>query len=249
VKTTAPAPLYLQIQHSLQQRIMSGLLLPGDRIPPESELMAKYGCSRMTVNKALSALAAAGLVARRRRTGSVVAAPHSDETVFQIADLQAEVQRAGKVYRHELAARAVRAATEADGRRIGLRAGDAVLAVEVLHSAAGLPYAWESRLINLASVPAARHEGFAAEPPGSWLLRRIPWTEAEHSVAAIQAGARLAARLSIPRRSACLQLERRTWQAQQPVTWVSITYPAARHRLVGRYRHAAPAPQDPPYRD
>ena len=33
--------------------------------------MAEYGCSRMTVNKALSALAATGLIARRRRAGSV----------------------------------------------------------------------------------------------------------------------------------------------------------------------------------
>ena len=65
-------PLYQKIRDAIETKIMSGALRPGDRIPIEHELMAEYGCSRMTVNKALSSLAAAGLISRQRRRGSFV---------------------------------------------------------------------------------------------------------------------------------------------------------------------------------
>jgi cytochrome c-type biogenesis protein CcmF len=57
--------LHQRIRADIQERILSGAWPPGHRVPAEHELMAEYGCSRMTVNKALSALAAAGLIDRR----------------------------------------------------------------------------------------------------------------------------------------------------------------------------------------
>ena len=61
------AALYQRIRNDLEARIMSGDWPPGHRVPFEHELMETYSCSRMTVNKVLSALADAGLVVRRRR--------------------------------------------------------------------------------------------------------------------------------------------------------------------------------------
>ena len=66
-------PRYLEIRRDIQNRIASGELRPGDAIPSEHELKELYGCSRMTVSKALSALASEGLIQRRRRAGSRVA--------------------------------------------------------------------------------------------------------------------------------------------------------------------------------
>ncbi|MFY8153816.1 MAG: GntR family transcriptional regulator, partial [Hyphomicrobiales bacterium] len=56
--------LHQRIRGDIEGRIMSGDLKPGDRIPFEHELSAHYGCSRMTVNKVLSALVDAGLIER-----------------------------------------------------------------------------------------------------------------------------------------------------------------------------------------
>ena len=67
--TIPTRPLHSRIRSDFEERIMSGALKPGDRIPFEHELMAEYGCSRMTVNKAMSSLADAGLIHRRRRAG------------------------------------------------------------------------------------------------------------------------------------------------------------------------------------
>src|ERR1700744_6004734 len=59
---------YAEIQRALETAIFSGDLPPGARVPSEQQLLKRYRCSRMTVNKALSALAASGLIVRRRRT-------------------------------------------------------------------------------------------------------------------------------------------------------------------------------------
>ena len=42
-------------------------------------------------------------------------------------------------------------------------------------------------------------------------------------------------------RAACLAVQRRTWKGEGSVTWVRLTFPGDKHRLVGRFRaQAAP---------
>ena len=60
-------PLHRRIAGDIERRIASGEWRPGFRIPTEAELTAEYGCARMTVSRAMSDLAARGLVVRRRR--------------------------------------------------------------------------------------------------------------------------------------------------------------------------------------
>ena len=67
--------LYKQIRLDIERRILTGEWPPGHRIPFEHQLMARYGCSRMTVSKALSELAQADLIERRRRAGTFVRRP------------------------------------------------------------------------------------------------------------------------------------------------------------------------------
>ena len=73
-----PQTLHARIRAEIEARILSGEWPPGYRIPPETELVATYGCSRMTVNKAMSSLAAEGSdpaqPARGNRGG---ASPHA----------------------------------------------------------------------------------------------------------------------------------------------------------------------------
>ncbi|WP_207481650.1 histidine utilization repressor [Arenibaculum pallidiluteum] len=231
-------PRYAEIRRDLEGRILSGEWPPGYRVPSEFELVERYGCSRMTVNKALSALAAAGLINRRRRSGSFVAAPRSQETVLEIHDIQAEIAATGKPYRYEVLDRAARPATAEEAGRLGVRPGAQVLALLVRHFADGRPFVVEDRLVDLATVPEALDEPFAAAPPGTWLIGRIPWTEAEHCIEAVAAEAPLARLLQVAKGTPCLTVERKTWQAGSPVTWVRLSYPGDRHRLVARFSPA-----------
>ena len=51
---------------------------------------------------------------------------------------------------------------------------------------------------------------------GTWLLRRVPWTQAEHTVRARCADAVLAGLLGVAPGEACLVLQRRTWHLGAP---------------------------------
>lgn len=228
-------PRYIDIRRAIEARIMSGALRPGDRIPGEVELMREFQVSRMTVNKALSSLGANGLLVRRRGSGSFVAAPKSQQTILEIHDIKVEVEAAGRRYRHEIVARDVRRAGAADRTALAIDGGGTVVALTVRHFADEEPFALEDRVINGTLVPEALAARFDEDPPGTWLLKRIPWTEAEHRIRAVAAPAKIAQLLRLPPRAACLLIERVTWQSGTPVTRVRLTYPGDRHELIARF--------------
>jgi GntR family histidine utilization transcriptional repressor len=230
-----PLPLSQRILADITERIVSGDWQPGHRIPFEHELATRYGCSRMTVNKAMTQLARSGLIERRRRSGSFVAQPRGQSAILEIHDIRAEVETLGRPYRYELAVREARRAGAADRARLDVAAGTQVLALSCRHFAGSKPFCLEERLISLAAVPEAAEESFAEFAPGPWLLARVPWSAAEHVIRAVAADAATATALGIPAASACLVVERRTWSAGQPVTFVRLTYAGDGHALVARF--------------
>ena len=237
----AALPRYAEIRRELESAILSGRWRPGHRVPSEHELVEQYGCSRMTVNKALSALGEAGLIVRRRRAGSFVAAPLAQESILEIRDIEAEIQNAGKPYRFELRSRAERKAAKRDAERLGVDVDTPVLAMSCLHIAAGVPLVLEDRLISLAAVPDARRADFHDKPPGSWLLARVPWSKGEHHIRAVNAGPDVAKALGIRRSAACLVVERTTWHNGAPITHVVLSYPGDRHQLVALFSPSSAA--------
>ncbi|MFD2058279.1 histidine utilization repressor [Mesorhizobium calcicola] len=227
--------LHQRILSDIRERIMSGAWAPGHRIPFEHELSAQYNCSRMTVNKALSQLAKAGLIERRRRSGSFVRQPQSQAAVLEIHDIRVEVEALGLPYRYERVARHKRRSDAEDRALLELGAAARVLALECRHFAGKRPFAHEQRLINLAAVPEAGDEEFLGSAPGPWLIGRVPWSEAEHRIRAVAADKHIAASLDIAAGAPCLVVERRTWSAEHPVTHVRFTYAAESHTLVARF--------------
>ena len=214
---------------------MSGEWQPGERIPYEHQLMASYGCSRMTVNRALRALIDAGLLESRRRAGTIVSRPRIQRAALEIPDIRDEVAGQGEEYRLDLDRRDIRAATAEDRRLLQVDDGE-VLALECRHHAGGRAFALERRLINLAAVPEAAGVDFAVEPPGSWLLAHVPWTEAEHRITAVNAGAKELVALGIAAGAACMALERWTWRGEERITYARQVYPGDRYALVARFR-------------
>lgn len=228
-----PAALHQRIRTDIEAKILSGELGPGDRIPFEHELTELYGCSRMTVSKAISALAEAGLIERRRRAGSFVARPRVHSAVLDIPDLRAEIEGRGQAYRFELIACVQRAAEGADEAE--LAGGRTLLALRGVHFADTRPFSLEDRLISLRAASEAARIDFAQISPGAWLLEHIPWTEAENRISALAADPEAARLLAVPVRTACLAVERRTWRAGVGVTRVRQLFPGEAYDLVARF--------------
>jgi GntR family histidine utilization transcriptional repressor len=231
--------LHQRILNDIEGRIVSGEWPPGHRVPFEIELTKEYDCSRMTVNKALTQLAKAGLIERRKKSGSFVTQPQAQSAVLEIHDIEAEVKSLNLAYAFAITKRATRKAAADDIRRLELEPGSSVVEVVCIHQAGGRPFCLEERLISLVTVPEADSADFSVTPPGAWLLNQVPWSSAEHRIHAIAAGADQAASLDIPRNTACLVVERRTWSNIGPVTHVRFTYPGDKHALVARFTPAS----------
>ncbi|WOC16578.1 UTRA domain-containing protein [Pseudochrobactrum sp. MP213Fo] len=228
-----------KIQRDIETNIINGVWAPGDRIPNENEFMQQYQCSRMTVNRILSRLAERGLIIRRRKAGSFVAVPQSNSALFlNIHDFAKEAAADGQDYAYEILSRTVVNLNKTQALSLNLKEGHKVLAITCLHHFNAVPLAYEDRLISLEKVVAAETEPFDSIPPGTWLLGHVPWTEAKHTISAINADEKLARLLKIKLRVACLVLHRETWHDSEFVTAVDITYAGSSHKLTGAFTSA-----------
>jgi len=73
-------PLFDRIKEHLRQRMASGELRPGDRLPSLPELCAEHGVSAITARRALTDLVAEGLLRGEQGRGMFVALPPSSGT-------------------------------------------------------------------------------------------------------------------------------------------------------------------------
>lgn len=228
-------PLHQRIRSDIEARIRSGEWAPGHRAPTEAELLAQYGCSRMTVNKAMIALVEAGLIVRRKRAGSFVARPRVHAPVLNIPDIQSEIVARGETYAFRLLVRAVRGADRDRPDEVELSAGGKLLALEGVHDAGGRPFALERRLVSLKAAPEMEAADFSHVPPGAWLLEHVAWTEAESRISAVNVDAADARLLALDEGAACLVVDRRTWREGQHVTRVRQLFPGDAYDLVARF--------------
>lgn len=75
VSLASPVPVYEQIRAQVAAAVAVGTLGPGDRLPASRDLARDLGIAVGTVQRAYRELEAGGVVASRRRTGTVVAPP------------------------------------------------------------------------------------------------------------------------------------------------------------------------------
>ncbi len=90
-------PLYIQIAEGLLDRIQSGNLAPGDRLPPERELSAALGVNRRTVREALRVLGTQGLITRQRGVGTFIAHPKIERQADHLVPFTQGMQSRGYV--------------------------------------------------------------------------------------------------------------------------------------------------------
>ncbi|TFV52100.1 MULTISPECIES: GntR family transcriptional regulator [Geodermatophilaceae] len=100
VDLASPTPPYEQIRAQIAAAIDSGQLEEGARLPSMRALAADLGVAIGTVARAYRELEAAGLVASRRRLGTVVAAPSvpaadAGDVRQAAAELASRAHRAG----------------------------------------------------------------------------------------------------------------------------------------------------------
>lgn len=236
----AGTPVYIQIEQEIRRRIQSGEWRAGDRIPSELEIMKVTGSSRATVSKALTNLANARLIVRQRKTGSHVRETTEQHSVLAMLDVRQEIESSGRKYAYQVIERRRLTAGTETAYWPEATYGERLLWIFATHCADGQPEVLEERLIRLSLAPDAVDEPFVESPPSSWLVARIPCTRIVHAIRAKVATASEASRLKVPKGSALLVSERRTWCDTTPVTWVRLSFPGSKNEFAGEFNPLNP---------
>jgi GntR family histidine utilization transcriptional repressor len=232
--TVSPSRSYRDIKVEILDRVRTGLWPLGGIIPGEEALAAEFGCARVTVNRALRELAAEGVVERKRRAGTRVVQGHRRAARIDIPLIRTQIEARGSTYRYVLLSREILTAPETVRAQLSLEPGTEALHLRCLHFSDGSPYQLEDRWINLSAVPSARPESFEQISPNEWLVREKPLSEAEHTFLAANAGEDEATLLGLALNDALFVIERRTWLADQTITWVRLIHPGASFRMTSR---------------
>ncbi|WP_291011463.1 GntR family transcriptional regulator [Hydrogenophaga sp.] len=140
---TAPAfsPLYQQIKTLILRSLQAGEWKPGDAIPSEFDLAARYRVSQGTVRKAIDELATDNLLVRRQGKGTFVATHAEQHIQYRFLRLlpdTGDLDSQGPAERHIIDCRRQRASAEV-ARQLGARTGDPVLQVRRVLSFDALP--------------------------------------------------------------------------------------------------------------
>jgi GntR family transcriptional regulator len=90
-----PIPLHHQVYLDLQARLDAAEWKPGDRLPTERDLAERYGCSLITVRRALAELVHDGRLVRTRGRGTFVLAPRIDVDFAGSLSFTEEMQTRG----------------------------------------------------------------------------------------------------------------------------------------------------------
>ncbi|WP_062201429.1 GntR family transcriptional regulator [Demequina salsinemoris] len=75
VDRTLSTPLHVQVEQALLEDLDAGTWAPGERVPTEPELAARFGVNRLTVREAIASLRRTGHLVARQGAGTFVAQP------------------------------------------------------------------------------------------------------------------------------------------------------------------------------
>lgn len=235
-----PIPHYLRLKQFILRNIVNGHWPVSSRIPSESELVGKFGISRMTVNRALRELTDAGVLNRIQGVGTFVAGPKAESAMFEVRNIREDLKARGEAHTVQVLANEAVKARARITSYFGLPTGSELFHSRLLHYGNGKPVQLEDRFVNPSLVPDYLDIDLSTEVPHQYLMRSAPLERAEHVIEAETANQRLASLLQIPAGGALLVLTRRTWSRQQMVSYVRLIHPASRHRFVGAFEVGTP---------
>jgi GntR family phosphonate transport system transcriptional regulator len=134
-------PVWKAIADALRGDLAEGRYAPGDKLPTEAALAARFGVNRHTVRHGVSALVEEGLVRSRRGAGTFVAATPTDYPIGKRVRFHENLIAAGRTPARRVLHLEERLASEGEAEVLGLAPGESVCACGGLSLADGQPIA------------------------------------------------------------------------------------------------------------
>ncbi|MEO5732327.1 MAG: histidine utilization repressor [Rubrivivax sp.] len=226
---------YQQVKQHLLDGLGSGRWPPGALMPSESDLVARFGVSRMTVNRALRELQAEGLVLRTQGLGTFAAPLHRVSSTLTIHDLQEQIEARGHRHHARVVLQRAEPAAAALASQLGIEVGATAFHTLIVHHENGLPLQCEDRYVNPAAAPDYLQADFTRITPTHHLFATTDLWRAQYRVEADRATAQEAELLQIEADAACLIVVRRTFTRSTAITIARLVHPGASYNLQGEF--------------
>lgn len=216
-------PLYEQIKVLITQGLIGGEWQPGDVIPSEMDLAARYKVSQGTVRKAIDSLASENILIRRQGKGTFVATHNQEDVKLRFLRLTA-ANGQKEVLNNELISYKK---TKADKRKASIlqsKAGATLIEVKRLLTFSGRPLIYDH-----IAIPASSFKGLNAarieDNNGSMYSMYeteygVRMVRAEERLTAVAATGDVAEALHLPEGAPLLSIERVSYTyGDKPMEW------------------------------
>ncbi len=205
--TPAFSPLYQQIKSLILQSLQAGAWKPGEMIPSEMELAARYRVSQGTVRKAIDELAAENLLLRRQGKGTFVAT-HAERNVqyrfLRLLPDSGDRNEEGPAERNIIACRTAKGSAEIC-KLLQLSTGESVIHVRRVLVFAGTP-----TILEDIWLPGSSFKGLSADQMRDYPGATYAMFEVEYGVRMVRAEEKLRAVLPDASQAELLQIDGQT---------------------------------------
>ncbi|BAL24130.1 GntR family transcriptional regulator [Azoarcus sp. KH32C] len=227
------SPLYRQIKSLILQALESGEWRPGQVIPSEQELAARFSVSQGTVRKAIDEMAAENLLVRKQGKGTFVASHNDPRALFRflrLVPMDGDLAHPQSVPMDCWRAKAGQEAS----RMLGIALGDPIIIVRRV-----LRFAQKPVVVDEIYLPGEIFQGLTLEVLQSWNGSLYSLFETRFGLRMIRAQERIRAvgadrstsdTLRVPEGTPLLSVERVTYTyGDRPVEWRRGLYSTAEH--------------------
>lgn len=227
------SPLYRQIKSLILQALEAGEWRPGQAIPSEQELAARFSVSQGTVRKAIDEMAADNLLIRKQGKGTFVASHNDPRALFRFLRLVPMDGDLAQPQSVPLDCWRAKAGQEAS-RMLGIAQGEPIIILRRL-----LKFSNKPVVIDEIYLPGEVFQGLSQEMLQGWNgslyslfetrfgLRMI---RAQERIRAVAADRSTSEALRVAEGTPLLSVERVTYTyGDRPVEWRRGLYSTAEH--------------------
>lgn len=219
-------PLHAQIREALRHRVLDGTYPPHSQMPSESQMMASFGVSRITIRQALGDLQKEGLIFKVAGKGSFVSKPKAFQNLSRLQGFGEAMGASGyETYSQVLSLKTL-PASQLVANRLKLRVNEPVFEIQRLRHLNREPIS-----VDVSYFPSSLGERLAKEDLATRDIFLIlendlgyALTHADVQIEAISANEALSRQLRTPEDSPLLRIERLTYAGKQPIDFEFLYY-------------------------
>jgi GntR family transcriptional regulator len=219
-------PRHAQIRETIRRRVLDGTYAPHSQMPSESQMMAAFDVSRITIRQALGDLQKEGLIFKVAGKGSFVAKPKAFQNLSRLQGFGEAMGPSGyETFSQVLSLKQV-GASEQVARRLLVEIEQPVFEIQRLRYLNREPISVDVSYFPLAIGERLAQEDLATRDIFVILENDLghALTHADVQIEAISADETLARQLRTAEGSPLLRIERLTHAGEQPIDFEYLYY-------------------------